>query len=172
MFLVRKKKKVLNPLKKSFSFFSSLLFTGLWWHWCGFAAANMISVPCSHSVHTVLRTERTHLDIKKKDKMTWRALDRHLSVSLVLRGHQQSHRCPLWSFKYPHVTTDRSTICPYRPQHHYRLTGRKRRLLGEDMSLFAMPFSPSVPFFFYGQLELLVSTLKERWRFYRPQEIL
>lgn len=100
------------------------------------------------------------LEKKKKIKMTYKLSFFSLCIfPLVLIGSRQSHCCPLWSFKYPHITTELSTMCPYRPQYHYRLTGRKRLLLGENKSLFAMPFLHQCHL--YGQLEMLVSTLKK-----------
>ena len=111
----------------------------------------MISVPCSMSLRSHLGEKDSlilHIERKKKKiKMTWRALtDISLSLCLHLSSGPQSHCCPLWSF---YIHTDRSTICPCRPQHRYRLAGRKRPLLGGN----AMPISPSAK---------LVSTLRNR----------
>lgn len=59
--------------------------------------------------------------------------------------------------------TDRSTMCPYR------LTNRKQLLLEEKVSLFAMPFSPSVSFV-WATWDARCLDFKEKCRFYRPQE--
>lgn len=136
---------MLNPLKKKNLFFSSFFLflqacggTGVIserWAWFQFHACARFT-PCWRWKGLV----DPSLWEKKKIKMTWRApTDIFLSSSFL-----SSSEAAAVLYGPLNATTDRSNGCPYRPQHRYRLTVRKRLLLRENVFLFAMPFSPSV----------------------------
>lgn len=141
MFLVRRKENAqsVKHFLKYLFFFS----TGLRWHWCEFWAANMISVPCSHPVHTLLTTIRTFWSFIKKEKKIKTMTNRRLSLfifSIILRGFRQNH-CSFMvlQFIFEHLSTQASALF----QAHVLKGASAWR---ERVSLSVMPFSPSVSY--------------------------